>query len=177
MSESIGLVNPDTGRGTITPEFDTVTANEGYIDTVYLRGDADTGGSVRIAENGSGRSVLQWTPDGIVWNTVIDQDGSFLSLFMGTGVVYLAGNETTDDSLRITSGDGLIKMQKRISGIWTDVEPQATTEEVTAGTATAIRKFTPAQLKLAAETHGSGGGGAGGMSANKLTAKLLYGGI
>ena len=46
MSRNLSEVYPPYAPE--NPEFDTVTANEGYIDTVYLRGDNDTVGSVRI---------------------------------------------------------------------------------------------------------------------------------
>ena len=54
----------------------------------------------------------------------------------------------------------------------TDKPANASNAEITTGTEAGARIVSPAQMKLAVDTHGQSG-----MEALKMTAKILYGGL
>jgi hypothetical protein len=186
-----GLVDPNTGDALPGPPSNYWTKSEAdakyAINPLTTKNDiivADASGLMdRLAVGAAGQALvvdelgdIGWGEAGVnVFSALSDVNLSSV----GTGdICYFStgsggGHNLVNLSLG-TSGQLLTVIDNAIA--WADAPASATEQEVLDGTETEIRSLSPAQLKLAAETHGGGGGG-GGMAANRLTAKLLYGGI
>ena len=132
-----------------TNTFWDVKENYGSTGTPNANNDANIGGSYWGYKVGS----LWWNKStGALYRCVNNSDGAAVWVQIGGGSTYPVATETTDG---LQSAADKTKLNGIAAGA--QVNPTAATDaQITAGTSTAVAGVSPAQLKLSAQTFGSG---------------------